>query len=299
MVSSAPETSLHIELPPRRVLVDRDRDSRNWDTVRARPDDIVIASCYKSGTTLTQQIVNLLVNGPREFDRMRNLSPWVDSVHLHIGAEETEALPSPRFLKSHLPFDALPYQETWRYVYLVRDGRDVCVSLFEHNQQLKRDRPFDAQGNPFDYGSDDFSTFWDEWLETGYPNWPLWDHIDSWWRVRNLPNVLLLHYNDLVFDKPAQIRKIADFLGLRWTPEIGEMVLERSSLTQMKDLERAGKLGKPVPKNEATFVNKGINGRWRGQLNDAQIDRYLTLLYERLEPACADWVRFDGGPTNI
>ncbi len=292
-MSSTNELLSRIEPPPRRVIRDRHRDSTQWDNIRPRPNDIVIASCYKSGTTLTQQIVNLLVNGTQHFDRMQTLSPWIDSLYLHIGAEKVEALPSPRFLKSHLPFEALPYYPQWRYIYLVRDGRDVCVSLFDHNQQLKRHRPFDAEGKPFEYGSDDFSTFWDEWIETGYPNWPLWDHIDSWWKVRHFPNVLLLHFNELTHDKPVQIRKVANFLGLEWSPEIGEMVCRHSSLEHMQELERAGKLGKPVPKSEATFINKGSNGRWRGRLNDAQIEKYLALLHQRLEPECANWVRFD------
>ncbi|MEM9459451.1 MAG: sulfotransferase domain-containing protein [Myxococcota bacterium] len=249
-----------------------------------------MASCYKSGTTLTQQIVNLLVNGVREFDHLRNLSPWVDSVDLHIGAERVEALSSPRFLKSHLPFDALPYHEQWRYIYLVRDGRDVCVSLFDQCRELEQHRPFDAHGNRVDYGSSDFSRFWDEWLLDGRPYWPLWDHIDSWWCARSRSNVLLLHFDALVGDKPAQVRRIAEFLGLPWSPKRGHMVCEHSSLEYMKSMERAGKLGKPVPKQTARFINKGTNGRWQGRLSSQQIERYFTMLYDRLEPACADWV---------
>jgi aryl sulfotransferase len=277
----------------RMVIIDGSRDSTQWDGIRPRPGDIVIASCYKSGTTLTQQIVNLLVNGPKEFDRLRDLSPWVDSTHLYPGPELVEALPSPRFLKSHLPFDALPYREDWRYIYLVRDGRDVCVSLFDFCLQLRRDRPFDAQGKPFDYGSEDFSVFWDEWLESGRPDWPLWDHVESWWRARHLPNVMLLHFNALVGDKPAQVRRIAQFLGFPCDDAIVHMVCDHSSLEHMKDLERAGKFGKPGPKQEATFVHKGTNGRWRGRLNPLQIERYFTLLQQRLDPACAAWVRSD------
>lgn len=282
----------------RSVIQDRHRDSTQWDAFPPRPDDIVIASCYKSGTTLTQQIVNLLLNGTRDFARFKDLTPWVDSIALHPGAEAIEALPSPRFLKSHLPFEALPYHETWRYIYLARDGRDVCLSLFDHCQRLKENRPFDADGKPFDYGSDDFSRFWDEWVESGHPYWPLWDHVASWWRVRQLPNVLLLHFDALVGDKPNQIRRVAEFLGRPCTKEIVALVCEGSSLEHMKRLERAGKLGAPGPKQQATFVHKGVNGRWRGRLSQAQVKRYLQLLGERFEPECIDWLRSDGAPAT-
>jgi len=277
----------------RQIVKDGHRDSTQWDAIDARRDDIVIVSCYKSGTTLTQQIVNLLINGTSDFERLRNVSPWVDAIGLHIGAEKTNSLPSPRFLKSHLPFDALPQHPGWRYIYLARDGRDVCLSLYDHCQQLKRDRPVDERGNPIDYGNDDFSTFYDEWLEYGHPYWPLWDHVDNWWQVRKRQDVLLLHYDTLSTDKPAQIRVIAEFLGLPYNDAIGQMVYDCSSLDYMKGLELEGKLGKPGPKQEATFVNKGIKGRWRGRLTDAQTERYFKLLYDRLERECADWIRSD------
>lgn len=277
----------------RMIVRDRHRDSTQWDGFRPRSDDIVIASCYRSGTTLTQQIVNLLVNGTKEFDRLRNLSPWVDSRELFPGAELVESLPSPRFLKSHLPFDALPYHAQWRYIYLVRDGRDVGLSLFEQCRQLQEDRPIDAHDNPFDYGAPDFASFWDEWLESGHPYWPLWEHIMSWWNARALPNVLLLHFDSLTRDKPAQVRRIAELLGLSLTPELERMVCEHSSLDHMKGLELAGKLGKPGKKQVATFVNEGVAGRWRGRLSEPQIERYLRLLHARLEPECADWVCSD------
>lgn len=276
---------------PRVVVRDRHRDSTQWDGFRPRPNDIVIASCYRAGTTLTQQIVHLLARGTDDYDRMRNVSPWVDSRVLYPGPALVESLPSPRFLKSHLPFSALPQHATWRYIYLVRDGRDVGLSLYEQCRSLAVDRPLDDEGNPFDYGSPDFSRFWDEWLENGHPYWPLWDHIDDWWHARTLPNVLLLHFDALVADKPAHVRRIADFLGLPLTPALERTVCERSSLAHMKGLELAGKLGKPGPKDATTFVNAGVRGRWRGRLTAAQNEAYLSQLTIRLSPACAAWVR--------
>ena len=43
-----------------------------------------------------------------------------------------EAQEHQRFLKSHLPFDALPYDPAVRYVYVGRDTRDVFMSAFNH-----------------------------------------------------------------------------------------------------------------------------------------------------------------------
>ena len=187
------------------VVKDLMRDSKLWDEVKPRPTDIVIASCYKSGTTLMQQIVNLLVRGDDDFESIHHLSPWVE---LRLKPPETEtklieSLPSPRFLKTHLPYNALPYYLEWKYIYLVRDGRDVAVSLYNHCQNHIPK----GYNNAFfiENGLDNFSYFWDEWLETGKPRWPFWENLKSWWSARFLPNVILVHYADLINNKLQEV----------------------------------------------------------------------------------------------
>ena len=127
-------------LPKNRIIIkDELQDSTIWDLIKPRNTDIVICSCYKSGTTLTQQIVNLMVNGDDNFESLHDLSPWVEEIFITPPENKKswiESLPSPRILKSHLLFEALPYYPEWKYIYLVRDGRDVGLSLylcFTHN----------------------------------------------------------------------------------------------------------------------------------------------------------------------
>ena len=263
--------------------------------MRPRAGDIIIASCYKSGTTLTQQIVKLLLRGPVDLGHMAALSPWVESRLHSPGAAAVEALPSPRFLKTHLPFEALPYHPEWRYIALARDGRDVCVSLYEHCRALREERPRVPGRPPVDDGAEDLPTFWRDWLATGRPRWDFFSHVDSWWRARTLDNVLLLHYADFLSDKREQAKMIADFIAVGWTSEIEALIDAASSLEQMKRLELAGKVGGRRPKSVATFINKGTNGRWEGLLPPEEVARYLQAAQERLDPACSAWLQ-SGGP---
>jgi aryl sulfotransferase len=53
-------------------------DSSVWNEFRFRPDDVVIASYAKAGTTWTQQIVGQLIFGGREGIDVATLSPWLD-----------------------------------------------------------------------------------------------------------------------------------------------------------------------------------------------------------------------------
>lgn len=54
-------------------------------------------------------------------------------------AEETAKLPSPRFLKTHLPMSLLPPNllDTTKVVYVARDPRDVAVSYYHLSKLFK------------------------------------------------------------------------------------------------------------------------------------------------------------------
>jgi hypothetical protein len=83
------------------VVKDRLRDSTRWDAVDTREGDIVIGSYARSGTTLLQQIVHLLIGRDRPIRPMREISPWVEA-WCAPSADEINALPAPRILKTHL-----------------------------------------------------------------------------------------------------------------------------------------------------------------------------------------------------
>jgi aryl sulfotransferase len=106
-------------------------DSSRWNHVKLRDDDIIVATWAKSGTTLTQQMVAQLVSGGEDDGvAAMSSSPWVDvrfMMPLDALAAMLEAQTHRRCLKTHLPFEALPYSESVKYVYIGRDARDVLV----------------------------------------------------------------------------------------------------------------------------------------------------------------------------
>ena len=102
-------------------------DSTMWNGFNFRPDDIIIATYAKSGTTWVQQIVAQLLFGGAEDLEVANMSPWIDlrvpPREVKLGAVEAQT--HRRFLKTHLPIDALVFSPSAKYLYIGRDGRDV------------------------------------------------------------------------------------------------------------------------------------------------------------------------------
>src|SRR3954468_4490223 len=99
-----------VRLPKKtRELHNHHFDSTIWNDLRYRDDDIVIATYAKSGTTWTQQIVAQLLFQGEENLNVSEMSPWLD---LRVPPKEVklpivEAQSHRRFLKTHLPVDAL------------------------------------------------------------------------------------------------------------------------------------------------------------------------------------------------
>jgi aryl sulfotransferase len=276
-------------------------DSTVWNDFAFRDDDIVIATWSKSGTTWVQQIVaQLLFNGARQLD-VADMSPWLD---LRIPPSEVklaalEAQRHRRFIKTHLPLDALVYAPRAKYVYVGRDGRDVMWSL--HNHWINGNATFYAAindtpgrvGPPIERPPTSPRDYFLTWLERdGYPFSSFWENVRSWWAIRNLPNLLLLHFADLLADMPGEIRRIADFLEVPIDPAKQPAILEHCSFDHMK-----ANATKSVPLGGAfwdggaqVFIHRGTNGRWRQELTEIDCLRYEETARRELDEDCANWL---------
>lgn len=237
----------NIEWPKKsRDLHNHHFDSTMWDGFDFRNDDIIIGTYGKSGTTWTQQIVGQLIfNGDPNVDTA-NLSPWVDlrlppkEIKLPAIQEQTHR----RFLKTHLPVDALNFSSKAKYLYLVRDGRDVAWSMYNHHYNAN-DMWYNALNeSPGLVGpkiekpkTDDVVEYYREWIsKDGYPFWNFWENLSSWWAIKDLPNVQLIHFADLKKDMPSEIRKIASFLEIEIDESKWDDIVKHCTFDWMKEV---------------------------------------------------------------
>jgi aryl sulfotransferase len=276
-------------------------DSTIWNELNFRDDDIVISTYAKSGTTWVQQIISQLLFNGEEGLEVAEMSPWLD---LRVPPKEVklpmvEAQTHRRFLKTHLPVDALTFSEKAKYIYIGRDGRDVLWSMFNHHSTANQawyealnDTP-GRVGPAIEKPSGSITQYYHHWLDQdGHPWWSFWENIRSWWAIRNLPNVYFLHFENLKNDMPGEIRRLAEFLGTPINEDKWESILRHCSFEYMKK-----NAAKSVPLGGAfwnggaqTFIHKGTNGRWRDVLSAEDSYKYEYRAAQELDPACAYWL---------
>lgn len=281
-------------------------DSTVWNDLPLRPDDIVIATYAKSGTTWTQQMVAQMLLGPRADLEVADMSPWVD---LRVPPKAVklpaiEAQTHRRFLKTHLPVDALVFSPQVKYLYIGRDLRDVVWSMYNHHAnanalwyELLNDTP-GRVGPPIGPPPDDIRQYWRDWFEKdGYPFWSFWENARTWWATRHLPNVLFVHFANLKRDLPGEMRRMAAFLDITVREEDWPAILEYCSFDWMKaNATRSTPLGGAIWDGGAqVFINKGVNGRWRDVLSAEECAAYEARAAQELGAACARWINTGEG----
>ena len=276
-------------------------DSTVWNEFAFRDDDIIIATYAKSGTTWLQQIIGQLLFGGAGHAAVSEMSPWLDLrvPPKQVKLDALQAQTHRRFIKTHLPVDALVYSPAARYLYVGRDGRDVVWSLYNHHAranafwyQLINDTP-GRVGPPIDPPPADIRRYFLDWLERdGYPFWPFWENVRSWWDIRDLPNLMLLHFVELKADLPGSIRRIAAFLDVSIDPARFPAIVEHCGFDWMK--AHASSVtplaGKPWDGGADTFIHKGTNGRWRDVLTAGDCAGYEDAARRELGAACAEWL---------
>ncbi|QJD66709.1 sulfotransferase domain-containing protein [Xanthomonas campestris pv. badrii] len=286
-------------------------DSSVWNDLSLREGDIVIASYAKAGTTWLQQIVaQLIFGGEAEID-VSAVSPWVDGVYPDKATKLAllDAQSHRRFMKTHLPADALVTSTLAKYLYIGRDGRDIALSLYDHQCAVSLDAQarLDAGGGepgklrvlpPPQLTHDAYVAHWLE--HDGAPFWPLWEGVRSWWERREDANVLHLHYNDLLDDLPGQIGRIAAFLDISVPPGKWDTIVAHCRFDYMR--QHAARY---VPQGAGlwreggkAFFNQGRSGRWRTALPDALNHAYVQRAHAELGEDAAQWLAHGQAQTS-
>ncbi|MDJ0716441.1 MAG: sulfotransferase domain-containing protein [Prochloraceae cyanobacterium] len=242
---------------------------------QAQSGDTFITTYPKCGTTWTQHIVWLLQNDGKPLPLGKTIGNKIPFLEL-VGKEVITALPSPRFIKTHLPFSMNPYHPEAKYIYVARNPFDCVVSFYHHTRGFVElynfaDGTFDDFFEGFITGKVDFGDYFDNLL--------------SWYEHKNDSNVLFLTYEYLKENTREGIIKIAYFLGDKClntanNPEnLNNIILQSSFENMSKNQSRWHSTKRP--ENMPPFIRKGQVGDWKNHFSSEQIKRLTEKFITR------------------
>lgn len=249
-----------------------------WDQIcnfKAKPDDLLIATYPKAGTTWTEEIVDLIQNkGDAEKSKRAPTHIRIPFIELIIpgmesGLEQANAMLSPRTLKTHLPIDLVPpsfLEKNCKIIYVARNPKDSMVSYY-HFQRMNKGLP--------DPGT------WEEYFESflaGKVCWGSWyDHVKGWWEAKDQYRILYLLYEDMKKNPKHEIQKLAEFIGNNLDDEVLDKIVYHTSFDVMKLNPMANYSSVPtefMDHSISPFMRKGTVGDWKNYFTVAQNERF-------------------------
>uniref|UniRef100_A0A3P9DED9 Sulfotransferase n=1 Tax=Maylandia zebra TaxID=106582 RepID=A0A3P9DED9_9CICH len=251
----------------------------NWDNVqnfKARPDDIVIATYPKAGTTWVSYIIDLLYFGHMGPARQTSipLHDRVPFLELYVpflpsGTDLADKLPTtPRLIKTHLPVQFVPksfWEQRCRVVYVARNAKDNAVSYF-HFERMNSGMPEPG----------DWSTFLQDFMEGKKVFGSWYDHVNGWWEKKQThSNFHYMFYEDLIEDYEKEIERLCSFLGVSPSAEEKERVRVSVTFDNMKQNNMTNYSTVPVMNQEVSpFMRKGKVGDWKNHFTVAQNEQF-------------------------
>lgn len=279
-----------------RVIRNAVMDNARWTGFEPRPDDIFVCTPSKCGTTWMQTIVaNLLwPDGDIPGPVVNGIAPWIEAKFMPAEAMHAmlKAQTHRRAMKSHSPADAIPWFPQAKYITVARDGRDAFMSWCNHVQRMKMVDVLNAQAEkegiaPMKKFDGDYRAFFKEWLDENN----FFDVVGSYWAIRDRPNLLFVHYNDMKADLGGEMRRVAKFLDIQIPESKWSTVIDRCTFESMRNVEAAADpMQMAFEGGTKGFIFKGTNGRWRDVFTDEDVAAYRARVAETLPPDAARWI---------
>ncbi|TVR40624.1 MAG: sulfotransferase domain-containing protein [Cryomorphaceae bacterium] len=246
------------------------REQRYLEQFVSRESDIYISTFLRSGTTWVQMIVyQLLTDGNMRFNHIYDVSPWLSNeAVLGHSADRVNALASPRVFKSHDPYDKFDPNNKFRFIHVVRDGRDVALSLLHHRRNYNDvDESITDVFNEFILPDSDYNWF---------------GHTKEWMENRHGFNIIHVHYEDLLSDFENSVLRIAGFLNVKVSERDMKRITERCSFEFMKKHEDKFGEQQGIQRVYNQFIRKGVSGGGKDALSEEQNELFARCFHEQL-----------------
>lgn len=273
-------------------------DSRRWDMVQIRSDDVIVVTPPKCGTTWMQTIVALLFSGDPDVEPEISMNmPWIDIRIREMSevAERVEAMSHRRCLKSHTPLDGLPLDHEAQYITVFRHPLDAHFSYRKHLRNIPM-AWFDMWYPEDDVDGVTFRRFLDGGAEgfdgDAMPLAHIIQHYRSALALADRANVSMFHYADMTRDLAGTFARVAELLNITHPPDVMERLVQTATFDNMR--AHAARFapggGTGFMKSDTDFFDSGAHRKWCGHLDDAELRAYDEFMDANLAPKEREWL---------
>nr|XP_021524677.1 sulfotransferase 1C3 isoform X1 [Aotus nancymaae] len=250
-----------------------------WDKIYnfpARPDDLILATYPKSGTTWMQEILDMIQNDGDVEKCKRDSSlercpllelkfPHKEKTDLEIALE----MSSPRLIKTHLPSHLVPpsiWKENYKIIYVARNAKDCLVSYYHFHRMTS-----------LLYDPQNLEEFYEEFMsgKVAYGSW--FDHVKGWWAAKDTHQILYLFYEDIKKNSKQEILKILKFLEKTLSDDVINKIIHHTSFDVMKHNPMANHTAVPshiFDHSISKFMRKGMPGDWKNHFTVAMNENF-------------------------
>lgn len=207
-----------------------------------------------------------------------------------------------RFIKTHTPLDGIPLDHRATYIVVFRDPLDMAVSLYHQGDNIDRERLRQLTGQPPPDRPAAPRPPLHEWLlawinadvdpREHLDSLPgvMW-HLSDAWARRQLTNVVLVHFDDLVTDLDGEMRRLAARLGIPQRDRMWPDLVHAASFEHMR--EQARRLVPDhggVLKDSTAFFRRGVSGSGRAMLSADELAHYRIRAAAMAPPDMLSWL---------
>ncbi|XP_067100923.1 sulfotransferase 2B1-like isoform X1 [Osmerus mordax] len=245
-----------------------------------RPDDVVIVTYPKSGTTWMQEITPLIQSGgdltsvltQPNWDRV----PWLEEHRAQV--LNLEQRPSPRLFATHFHYDMMPqsfFKDKPKVIYIMRNPKDVFTSSYHYFRMAS------YLVNP--QSQDDFL----QKFLSGKVMFGSWfDHVKGWLNAKDQDRVMYISYEEMIWDLRDSVARIALFMDSSLTPEVVEKIADHCMFKNMKQNKMSNYSLVPsefMDQTKSEFLRKGVVGDWKNQLTVAQAELFDAVYRDKMK----------------
>jgi len=206
------------------------------DQFPVQEDYVIVSSFPKAGMNWMKELTSLVLN-KGDVDRLEKSQRapylerdaiWCQSIYEKLGWESSlrTAAKDPRIISTHLPWEFLPDavregRVKPKIIYIIRNPKDVMISWYHHEVLF-----MGYKGTLTDCVEDFTNDL------TLYS--PFWQHVEGYWKMKDVDNVLVIFFEDMVKRLPSVIQKVEKFLDTKIPAEKLPAVLEHLKAEQMQ-----------------------------------------------------------------